>query len=180
MKTLLTILIAAGSLAPAASITTYSSQSAFDLATGAHSITLQASGFESPITGGFYLSLNNPPGPQNETVMLTSLIGLTAFGGTWDTLPEGIGTGVNVYADGQLVMQFGKGVLFQGFAGFSSSSAFHTLSIQTNEPFPGEIQERLTLTGIQGSSVPEPGTEFLLGVGLMALAANVVMRKRKA
>lgn len=168
MKALIATLLLAGPTF-AATITTYSSESAFINATALNVTDFSATGPVSAAPGGFMVALNNPSGPANETVTILSDVPLVAFGATWDNLPYGVGTGIRVYANNTFVGQFGVGVLFQDFWGFTSTQAFSSIRLETNSPFAGFVQEHATLVDMRGSAVPEPAAWSMIGAALIAL-----------
>jgi len=156
-------------------ITTYTDQSEFVAVTGAVEIAPEVTGDAVPIPGGFFFTLWNLPGHAlDRTVTLNFAGPVNAFGATWDNLPYGVGTGIELWTGGAQVAEFGAGVLIQGFYGIVSDVSFTSLRLKTNAAFGSFMLERGTATGLLGtpqgdSAVPEPGT-WLVGVALAGLA----------
>lgn len=99
MKTLLATIFLAGSIF-ASPFTTYTNQLAFEAAANISPTTFIVTGAASPIPGGYFLNLVNAEPIFATTAVFTSPNPLNAFAGIFDNLPNQVGTGFNVYADG--------------------------------------------------------------------------------
>lgn len=129
-------------------------------------------GYCSAIPGGFALDLNNLPGMASDrTAEIVSDVALSSARIFLDTLPEGIGTGLNITLDGVLIVQTPPNVLVHQWFDLANGTQFTRIGFSTNVAQDGAVREHLTAIGMSGiAAVPEPGT-WKLVIAAFALVA---------
>lgn len=135
--------------------------------------SITGSGAVTPsITGGhLYDIIDN--GSSIDTVFNFSS-GVYSFGGDWDFSPGGAGTGIAFTTANGTTTNIGEllnsgGTAFTGFWGFVSTDAFTSVGLSEGSN-PLGIQETYYLDNLTFSTVPEPGTLALMGVGILGFA----------
>ena len=168
------VAMALSASAAQAAVTTYSSEAAWGAAVGSFATenfddtTLNAglsfSSTNGNISGGVFNDVVNLSGAETTWTFASAM---SAFGGTWNLTPGGLGTGLAFYNGATLVGSITT-ELNGAFFGFVSTESFTSVKITGSG---GCCQETYTLENMV-YAVPEPGTLGLLGAGLVALVGG--------